>query len=105
MSEPAGSTVTVSRMVPAASRRGRIGRSIWLTSRRVSERASERAAYGTVMVVPSPVALTVNVPAAAFGVYVYVAPQAGVPPCHENGLALWLCSAWATALPERGPTP
>jgi len=79
MSEPAGSTVTVSRMVPAASRRGRIGRSIWLTSRRVSERASERAAYGTVMVVPSPVALTVNVPAAAFGVYVYEAPQAGEP--------------------------
>ena len=27
-------------------------------------------AYGTVMVVPSPVALTVNVPAAAFGAYV-----------------------------------
>jgi hypothetical protein len=32
------------------------------TSTRVSERASERAAYGTVMVVPSPVAVTENVP-------------------------------------------
>jgi hypothetical protein len=40
------------------------------TSRRVSERASARAAYGTVMVVPSPLALMENVPAAAFGVYV-----------------------------------
>ena len=33
-------------------------------------RRVEEAAYGTVMVVPSPVALTVNVPAPAFGVYV-----------------------------------
>jgi hypothetical protein len=38
------------------------------TSRRLSERARERAAYGTVIVVPSPVAVTENVPAAAFGV-------------------------------------
>jgi hypothetical protein len=28
----------------------------------VSERAGERAAYGTVMVVPSPLAVTMNVP-------------------------------------------
>src|SRR5882724_9982238 len=33
-------------------------------------RVEEAAAYGTVMVVPSPVAPTVNVPAPAFGVYV-----------------------------------
>jgi hypothetical protein len=33
-------------------------------------RVEKTAAYGTEMVVPSPVAATVNVPAAAFGVYV-----------------------------------
>src|SRR6266481_1989776 len=43
-------------------------------------RVEEAAAYGTVMVVPSPVALTVNVPAAAFGTYAYEVLQAGLPP-------------------------
>jgi hypothetical protein len=36
----------------------------------VSERASERAAYGTVMVVPSPVAVMENVVPVLLGVYV-----------------------------------
>jgi hypothetical protein len=43
--------------------------SIRRTSGRASERVSERAAYGTVMVVPSPVAVMANVPV-LLGVYV-----------------------------------
>src|SRR6266536_6723432 len=42
-------------------------------------------AYGTLIVVPSPVAATVNVPAPAFGVYVYEPPQAGEPPGGGTG--------------------
>ena len=48
-------------------------------------RVEEAAAYGTVTVVPSPVALTVNVPAPAFGVYVYEVLQAGEPPGGGTG--------------------
>jgi hypothetical protein len=75
-----------------------------LLRRREQREESREAPYGTVIVVPSPVAATVNVPAPALGVYVYEAPQAGEPPGGGTGTdpmkgpALWFKPLTAAAV-------
>src|SRR5436190_23624308 len=73
--------------------------------RQHAQRAESReVSYGTVIVVPSPVAATVNVPAPALGVYVYDAPQAGEPAGGGTGIdpmkapALWFKPLTAAAV-------